>query len=143
MFETVSHSEIPLPKELAPNGERLWSYVHVQLHTPWFYAEAEHLEEGCNSHSMYILSSVAQVQHLADNPAIKLTAVHVSTPKYINNSDCWKMYRVKRILRGRKKGHLVELWTTVFEVYGEGNMIYYPPLHAKEKLKDIEILLEF
>ena len=143
MFETVSHSEIPLPKELAPNGERLWSYIHVQLHTPWFYAEAEHLEEDFTSHSMYILSSVTQLQHLAHNTAIKLTAVHVLTPKYINDSDCWEMYRVKRIMRGRRKRSQGESWTTIFEVYGEGRMIYDPPLPAKEKLKDIEMVLEF
>lgn len=143
MFETVSHSEIPLPKELAPNGERLWSYIHVQLHTPWFYAETTHLAEDFESHSMFILSSVAQLQHLADNPEVKLTAVHVLAPKNLNNDDCWRMYRLKRIMRGRRKRHQSESWTMIFEIYGEGGMIYDPPLGLAEKLKEIEILLEF
>ncbi len=67
MFETINNSEIPLPKELAPNGEKLWSYIHVQLHKAWFYAEVEQVIEGFKTHSMYILSSVSQLQSLAAN----------------------------------------------------------------------------
>lgn len=143
MFETINNSEIPLPKELAPNGERLWSYIHLQLHKVWFYAEVEHVADDFKCQSMYILSSLAQLQKLAIDPALNLTAVHVSTPKNLNNDDCWKMFRLKRILRGDRRNSRGKLWTTIYEVYGEGKVIYDPPLSATDQLKNIEVVLDF
>lgn len=143
MFETIETSEIPLPKELAPNGEKLWSYIHVQLHKAWFYAEVEHVFEGLNAHSMYILSSVSQLESLASNPSTKLTAVHISAPKHLIGNDCWRMYRLRRVLRGLKKNRGNESWITIFEIYDEEKMIYDPPLATTDKLKNIEVVLEF
>lgn len=143
MFETINNSEIPLPKELAPNGERLWSYIHVQLHKAWFYAEVDHVIDDFNMPSMYILSSVLQLQNLVNNQSMKLTAVHISAPKHLIGNDCWKMYRLKRIMRGLRKNSSGEEWTTIFEVYDEDKMIYDPPLSATAKLKSIEVVLEF
>lgn len=142
MFETWGNSEIPLPKELAPNGEKLWSYVHVQLQVPWFYVEVEHRDEDLKWASTYFLSSVAQLQGLVTDSAIVITAVHVVMPKHLNQSDCWQMQRLKRIMRGRRKTPEGTQQISIYVLYDE-RQVYDPALQSHEKLEHIELLFEF
>jgi len=48
----------------------------------------------------------------------------------------------KNYERTKKSGN-GKSWTTIFEVYGEEEMIYDPPLATTDKLKNIEVVLEF
>lgn len=141
MFETWGNSEIPLPKELAPNGEKLWSYVHVQLQASWFYVEVEHRDQDLRWASTYFLSSLAQIQSLANDAAIVITAVHVVMPKHLNQSDCWQMQRLKRIMRGHSKTSEGAKQITIYVLYDE-RQVYDPTLQPHEKLEHIELLFE-
>jgi len=53
--------------------------------------------------SMYILSSIFQLESLASKPSLKLTALHNFSSKASYRKWLWRMYRLKRILKGLKK----------------------------------------
>jgi len=143
MFETWGNSEIPLPKELAPNDEKLWGYVHVQLQVAWFYVEIESETEGLKLSSAYLLSSIAQIQSLANDSDVVIMAAHVVVPKHLNQGECWKMYRLKRIMSGIKKRGTRRSKSTLFQLHEDGRIIHDPPLHPNEALENVEVLLEF
>ena len=40
MFHTYPFAELPLPVDLAPNGERAWHWVELGIMTEYFFATA-------------------------------------------------------------------------------------------------------
>jgi hypothetical protein len=99
MFETFEHAEIPMPPSLCPNGERLWSYAHLDIHAPWFYVEyAQDLGEVTTS-SMYLLGNIDQLCEIAGWAGDVLVEVKVITPKHLNHTKGWQMDTLKQVIK--------------------------------------------
>lgn len=139
MFETFESAEIFLPKELSPNGERLWSYAQISIHAPWFYVEYEIDYGDWKPKSILLLNTLDQLEELSSRPDIKITQAHVVTPGYVNNSNDWHMDRLRQVLRATRKIKGNEMAVTIY-VLSDGRKFSDSPINEKSKLTNQEII---
>lgn len=126
MFETCDHAEIPIPKELSLNGERLWHYVQLHIHFPWLYVEYAIDYEDYKSKSILFLTTNDQLQELVDRSDIEITQVHVVTPGYVNKTNVWQMDQLKKVMTASiTKGRFREP-VTIYLLCNGKELIYSP-----------------
>jgi hypothetical protein len=121
MFETFDNAEIPLPKALAENGERLWTYAHLNLNTPWFYFQYQVVSEESTFNAVLLFSLLDQLKSLINEPDVIVKNAYVVTPGYVNKSDLWQMDLLNEI----RTGLAVQERVTIYELR-DGRKYYYP-----------------
>jgi hypothetical protein len=98
MFETVDYAELPIPKGLFEDGERLWQFVIMRLHVCWFYViyETTALDD-CEVSHIILLQNVNDLVEFSSVKEFKLIEAYLVSPKYINKKGNWKMEPLKEI----------------------------------------------
>lgn len=139
MFITHKNAEVTTPFVMKEDGEHWWHYAMVTIHKPWLYVEYEPIVEN-PLRSMYLLERIDQLLSLQKRTDIRITEVHVVTPKYLNNTDSWRMSRVKQVLRGIQKRHGDEFPVEIY-VFNDGTEEYYSPYGLiKKKPRNCEVI---
>lgn len=101
MFETVENAEIPIPPIFGCKGQRMWSYVELRLHMPWFYVVYRfNTEDGMTMHHMFLLSRVEQLQQAVQERGIEIEEVHIVLPRHMNGKDKWTMEPLAEVWEG-------------------------------------------
>jgi len=121
MFETFDNAEIPLPKALAENGERLWTYAHLNLNTPWFYVQYHVLSNESTFNAVLLFSLLDQLKSLISQPGVVVKNAYVVTPGYVNKSDMWQMDLINEI----RTGLVMQEMVTIYDLK-DGRKYYYP-----------------
>lgn len=142
MFETHNNAELFLPKALAPNGERLWSYVGMHVHVPWFYIEYAVDHENMKLRTVLFLSSVEQLKSLTEQENIEITQAHVVTPGYVNKTGTWKMDRLKQVVQATNNLGETEFPVSIY-VLMNGKEIIFGSSDGKSMPKHREVILTF
>lgn len=101
MFETADHAEIPVPDPFRAQGERVWAYVEIALHVPWFclvYRVPDD-EGGGHLRRSIFLSEVRQlVEFQARGP--KIYEVQVVLPSHLTGARRWTMQPLAEVWEG-------------------------------------------
>lgn len=105
MFETHDVAEVHVPPLLASNGERLWQYVALRLHMPWFYVIYKTTAASqIRSSSILFLQHPEQLIDLQQQAGIKIEQVELVSPGYMNGEGHWKMEPLREIWKGLEPG---------------------------------------
>lgn len=112
MFETSISAEISCPPIFGLDL-RLWSYVHLSLHIPWFHVEYEI----CDINDQYLrqilfLSDIEQLLNLQEEQGSMIVQVDLVSPACVNQQGCWKMEP------------LCEIWTGVEPKSGQESTVF-------------------
>lgn len=102
MFETHDIAEVPIHSLIADDGARLWQYVALRIHIPWFHVV--YTETEAETSGMIFLSNTEQLLDLQQQIGIKIKQVDLVSPGYINGSTNWKMEPLKEIWEGLELG---------------------------------------
>jgi hypothetical protein len=137
MFETYNQAEIPIPKELSLNGERLWHYVQLHIHFPWLYVEYAIDHEDYKSKSILFLTTNDQLQELVDRSDIEITQVHVVTPGYVNKTSVWQMDQLKKVMTASITKDRQREPVTIYVLCNDQEIIYGPNGVTEEKPKNL------
>jgi len=104
MFGTHDFAEIPIQPEFRQSGERLWSYVVTRLHQPWIHVvySQTYVNDGdiYTLREMAFLSEPEQLDLLRFTPRLKIIAVDLMTPGYMNGSGRWQLETISEVWRG-------------------------------------------
>jgi hypothetical protein len=138
MFLTFEQAEIRLPVPLSHNSERLWSYVGLNLHIPWFYVEYSQNLEDFKLRHMLLISNVQQLSAFAKDNNVEITKANIVTPSHINKTDGWQMDRLKLVLGATKKEGRKQIPINIF-ILEDGRKFIYSPYDSADFDSDIDM----
>jgi hypothetical protein len=141
MFATVESAEIHFASP-SPNGNRFWSYAHIDLHTPWFYVEYLVNDGAVKVSSMLLLSTVDQLINFSSRPDMHLTQVHLISPGYLNNTGSWQMSALKEVIRAIQKVSGIEVPITIYRL-DDGRELIYGLISKRNKLRNRRVVFPF
>lgn len=101
MFCTVPDAEQVTPRELVPNGERIWRYCEFQFQVPLFLVTVRDGHYELTRH--FLFSDLTDVVQLAARQDDKY-AIHdirLLSPGYMNQSDGYELGSLKEIWRDK------------------------------------------
>lgn len=142
MFATVDSAEIPLASLFCSNGDHLWSYAHIDLHTPWFYVEYQVSKGEISAKSMLLLSTVNQLIDCASRTDLQLTEVHLISPGYLNNTGSWQMNSLKEVMRASQIVSSIEAPVTIYRLR-DGRELVYGKINKRNKLRNLKTVFSF
>lgn len=103
MFQTVSSAELASMPPLYPDGPRtfVWGYVIHWHESTWFHVEVAGESEG------QVIFATESEQWLpltrsSGSQGLRVRAVSLVSPPWVNGSDGWKLERLNEIWRGRE-----------------------------------------
>lgn len=96
MFATYESDK--LDPIFAKHGETTWRSVSVFHNSPWFHATCTWVNASNDICTRtFMLAHAEQLIDLANIPEIKIRAVDIVSPSYMNDSNRWKMEPIKEI----------------------------------------------
>lgn len=102
MFCTHEPNRHPMSKFFS-SGEDRWVAVQVAVHTPFFWVDFAHNEDGEDDFdysSTFMLSTTTELDSVIkqhESKEIRLKSVSLVTPGYVNESEQWQMEPLKAI----------------------------------------------
>lgn len=102
MFATDDDAEIPYPFP----GERRWAYVTRTIHAPWIHVVVRGASEaeGYGYRQMAFLETIPQLLRLSELDDLKIIAVDLVSPPYMNGTPRWQMEPLREIWMGGEPG---------------------------------------
>lgn len=101
MFETIVGSEIELPPIFGGDETRLWPFVNLRLHIPWFYVTlAIDDNEGIEHRHMACLTRANDLIATADTEYLRIVEANVVLPGYMTGKSSWTMTPLAEIWAG-------------------------------------------
>lgn len=101
MFETIDSAEIHLEPIFGDSGTRLWSFVKLPLHVPWFYVTVGIVDEdGVEKQDMACLSEAKDLIAIAGADYLKIREANIVLPGYMTGKDSWTMVPLAEVWAG-------------------------------------------
>lgn len=137
MFHTVPEAEFPIPRGLAPNGERSWRWVEFALQIPYFLLSMRFTEGEYETDRHMILSQLEDILQLAENQGsnFKILELQLLSPGYMNGAEGYRLGKIKEIWSQKD-----DLHSSVF-VMQDGTRLCYDLGSSKGKSKKGVLLL--
>jgi len=100
MFQTTSSARHPTMSAIAGDNEDVWNYVTLAVNAPWYFATYDEEIDGVTLQSNVMLSTYQQVAELLSQQSnsFRVTDLLLATPRFINNSDSWKLEALSEIM---------------------------------------------
>ena len=142
MFHTIPESELPIPRELAENGERLWQWVEFGLYAPYFLVTIEvGTEIGSTklcSKRRLMLSRIEQLESLItqqDN-FVRIRNLSMLSPCPLHGKEDYRFVQIDEIWESnRAQGYMF--------ISTNGERIKHPEFNGEDKMRlvlDMKIL---
>lgn len=114
VFHTYPNAEFPIPRALASNGERSWTWMELACCVPYFFATVQFRttdDQETTYVRHYWLSHIDSVLDLAMQSAelgseCGCVRVDLFSPGYINGKDVYQLDQLKEIWRHRENLNL-------------------------------------
>lgn len=134
MFHTIPEAELPIPKALAENGERLWQWVEFGLHAPYFLATIE-VSSGTGAENLrfkrhLLVSKIGQLESLVREYAsqTRIRSLSILNPCHSQDKDDYSFAHIDEVWEhGNSQGYIF--------VLRNGERIKYPAFEGEEKTR--------
>lgn len=100
MLHTSPEAELPVPSALAPNGERVWSWVELGLKLPYYLVTVLFTDDDdVKLERHLIFSDLSAIQELVANPPahVHLQRVDLLSPGYMNGSSGYQLAQLSEV----------------------------------------------
>lgn len=100
MFHTSSEAELPVPLALAPNGERVWSWVELGLKLHYYFVTVRITDDDDMTLERHLIfSDLRSLQELVANPPahVHLQRVDLLSPGYMNGSSGYQLAQLSEV----------------------------------------------
>jgi hypothetical protein len=129
MFYTYPSAELPLPQELATDGERAWQWMELGLHVPRYLVTMRvGGEEGPLDRTLF-LTDVKQVLLYAagSDPGDQLVQVSLLSPYWMNDSEGYQLDIVHQVWTNQEQTVMVFVLAEGkryrHDVYGQSDQV--------------------
>lgn len=131
MFETLEDAEICLPPVFGDTRRRLWAYVTLRLHIPWFYVTYRfQLKEDEPLRHMALLTRVEHLVQMVQDPGAEIEEIEIMLPGHMSGKDNWTMEPLTEVWECLEPG--TEDQTSYVFVTGSGTRYVESSLHTPE-----------
>ena len=133
MFHTIPESELPIPSELAKNGERLWQWVEFGVYAPYFLVTIEVSTENgpamlCSKRRL-MLSRIEQLESLINQQDnfVRIRNLSMLSPSPARGKEDYRFSQIDEVWESsRGQGYMF--------VSTSGESIKYPEFDSKDKM---------
>jgi|APLak6261660231_1056022.scaffolds.fasta_scaffold46617_2 hypothetical protein len=132
----ITYQQAEIPYIFDADGERLWTYAHMNLIIPWFFIHYEKEVDDQIIGCQIMLFKVGQIEQLTLDPTVLVKSIYLVSPGYVNQTNEWSMDIIKSLSIGTDENGTLEQSIARYEL-ANCKFYYYPEISSQTSYKKI------